>query len=141
MAKTRKHVISIILVLAMIFSLSVTAFAADAPSGNFHKVNGTYVSDGAPTTYTTTITKTCRKITVWGESDPNGLTVQVAVSSQNKVVASKYVTLNGTEQRLIDIYTAAYLPGTYTVTVTPTNIGNTRPYEISTYFYVNENDT
>lgn len=140
MAKTRNYVISIILVLAMIFSISITAFAADAPSGNFHKVNGTYVDDGGPTIYTTTITKACEAITVWGESVPKGLTVEVVVSNPNKVVASKNVTLDGTEVRLEDLITEAYLPGTYTVTVTPINVGTLKPYEISTYFYVSEDD-
>lgn len=133
MTKTRKALFSLILALAMAMTFSITAFAANPPTSGFHKCNGMGNMTGLGGEYYSTITKHCSKITVWGDSDgPNYKSVVVTVYSENKLVASKTVTLNDKEYDMVPFYTLDLQPGTYKIVVTTSD---TKPYEVGTYFY------
>ena len=129
MKKSIKCIISMVMVIAMVMAISVTAFAASG----FHKVNGCASETGQSRQYTSTTTAYCSKITAQGTSDNNSKQVIVVIqSSSGKVVYSGTVTLNGIEKPLVSFYTASLSPDTYTITVTSSD---TVGYEVSTYFY------
>ena len=131
MRKLTKSIISMIMVATLLFAFSVTCFAASG----FHKVNGIGSETGASGSYYSITTKDCRRITAQGTSDTNWKTVVIVVQAggpSGVVVASKVVTLNGTEVNMVNFYTPHLDAGTYYITVTSSD---TVPYEVSTYFY------
>ena len=128
-----KKIISMILVVTMALFVGTTAFAASG----FHKINGVGVENGQSSSYTSTITATCTRLTAQGTSSNNSKKVIIHVYYKNllgleTIVASGTVTLNGTEQQLAPYLSNSYGPRTYIIRV---QSSDTVPYEVSTMFY------
>lgn len=133
MKKRAKSVIFMVTAIMLIFTFSVTAFAAQG----FHKVNGFGSEKGFSGTYESTTTKKCTRITAQGTSDNNMKIVTIMVRAskgtyKGKVVASANVVLNGKEQPLENFYNIVFSADTYQVTVSS---DDTVGYEVSTFFY------
>ena len=132
MKKYLKKIVSMIIVATLLCAFSITAFSG-APNGNFHKVNGISSEDGRSGSYTSTITKTCTKITAYGTSDNGRKSVTLHIySSSNKLVASKVLILDGIERECVYYHTTSFSPGTYRIEVSSSD---SVPYEVSTSFY------
>lgn len=136
MKKSIKRLASALLVLTMLMALSTTAFAA-----TLHKINGIYSDNGGPDSYTTTIRETCNKITVKGatydSATPKLVNVHIYKQSgwQELLVASiTNVKLDNKEHTMTiyDPFVNNLTAGTYTVRITTSD---TKPYDVSTYFY------
>lgn len=129
-----KRIVSMVMVFTLVFAFSATAFAASG----FHKVNGVGCENGGDSSYTTTTTVACSRITVQGTSDNNNslhVFITITGKTAGSIVTDKEVILNGKEYNVIT-YTGADLPvDTYTVTVKPKAGYSSVGYEVSTFFY------
>lgn len=134
MNKTIKRTTMVIISLIMIFSVVITAYAAGFPDG-FHKVNGLGMETGKGGSYTSTITKECSRITMYGTSDGSAKLVSIHVYYNNFLVASiTNARLNGVE-RTLNLhypYTNGLPVGTYRIEV---DTSDTVEGEVSTFFY------
>lgn len=145
MKNTFKKIITMIMVLSIVCTTGMSAFATEAATDSvlsnrasystLHKINGTY-SSGGSASFNTTTTKTCYEIRVSGTTYSSGTKyVDVVVQLGSVVVASAYnVPLNGsqTKMTLWVPYTTKIPANTYTVYVTS---HDTKEYDCSTYFY------